>query len=137
LFDPVTGAFQRFATGSDAVVKGPHGQKSPKGKTVEQMDSPWGMALAPSSFGKVGGELLVGNFGSGTIMSFDANGDFRGELRAVHGGPVKIDGLWGLTFGNGTKAGVPDRLYFSAGPNGESHGLFGSLQPVQKGHGPH
>jgi hypothetical protein len=69
-------------------------------------------------------------------MSFDANGKFLGQLRAMHGGkPVKIDGLWGLTFGNGTKAGVPDTLYFSAGPNGESDGLFGSLQPIQKGHG--
>jgi uncharacterized protein (TIGR03118 family) len=138
LFDPVTGAFQRFATGSGAVVKGPHGKRSPKGPTVSQMNSPWGIALAPSTFGKAGGELLVGNFGSGTIMSFNSNGKFLGLLRGGgHAGhALKIDGLWGLTFGNGTKAGVPDTLYFSAGPNGEADGLFGNLQPVPTGHGP-
>ena len=49
------------------------------------------------------------------------------------GGPIKIDGLWGLTFGNGVKAGTPDTLYFSAGPNDESHGFFGGLQPAHPG----
>lgn len=131
VFDPNTGLFNRFATGTDAVVRGKNGTRGP---AVKQMNSPWGIALAPDSFGKAGGELLVGNFGSGTIMSFDSNGHFRGLLKAVSHGPVTIDGLWGLTFGNGTKAGVPDTLYFSAGPMGASHGLFGSLTPVEDGH---
>jgi len=124
VFDPQTGIFHRFATGSDA------------GGKLKDINSPWGIALAPNSFGKDGGQLLVGNFGSGTIMSFEADGDFRGDLKALHGGRVVIDGLWALTFGNGTKAGVPGTLYFTAGPNGESHGLFGSLAPV-KNHGDH
>lgn len=132
VFDANTDTFIRFATGSAAVVK-THGHGN-SGQKVNEMNSPWGIALAPDSFGKAGGELLVGNFGSGTIMTFDSNGKFQGELEGVRGGKIMIDGLWGLTFGNGTKAGVTNTLYFSAGPNGESHGLFGSLSPVVKGH---
>ncbi|MEY2429160.1 MAG: hypothetical protein QOJ40_2045 [Verrucomicrobiota bacterium] len=126
MFDPQTGAFTRFATGSDA------------GGKIHAMNSPWGMALSPVSFGAHGDSLLVGNFGSGTIMVFDAAGKFQGLLEGRHEKPVMIDGLWGLAFGNGTKAGVPWTLYFTAGPAGESHGLFGSLEPVaehEHGHG--
>jgi len=65
-------------------------------------------------------------------MSFDSDGKFRGLLKATHGGHVKIDGLWGLAFGNGKSAGVTNTLYFSAGPDGEGHGLFGSLAPATK-----
>lgn len=136
VFDPNTGNFVRFATGSNAAVKG-RGRGHGGTKAVKEMNSPWGIALAPDSFGKAGGELLVGNFGSGTIMTFDADGTFQGELQGLHGGKITIDGLWGLTFGNGTKAGDTNTLYFSAGPNGESHGLFGSLSPMVKGHGGH
>lgn len=121
VFDPNTGMFHRFATGSAA------------GGHLEEINSPWGVALAPGSFGKHGGQLLVGNFGSGTIMSFEADGKFRGLLKAVHHGPVSIDGLWALTFGNGGKAGTPDTLFFTAGPDGEAHGLFGGLLPVKQG----
>jgi len=127
VFDPNTGVFHRFATGSDA------GRKRMRGKLVKELDSPWGIALAPDNFGKRGVELLVGNFGSGTIMEFEADGDFKGLLQAEHGPAVVIDGLWGLAFGNGTRAGVPGTLYFSAGPAGESHGLFGSLEPAKHG----
>jgi uncharacterized protein (TIGR03118 family) len=65
LFDPQTGAFHRFATGSDA------------GGKLKEINSPWGVALAPGTFGEHAGELLVGNFGSGTIMAFDASGEFQ------------------------------------------------------------
>ncbi len=113
------GRFIRFATGSDA------------GGRLTEISSPWGLALAPRTFGDHADELLVGNFGSGTIMSFDALGQFDGLLEATDEKPVVIDGLWGLTFGNGGSAGVPGTLYFTAGPAGESHGLFGSLTPVK------
>jgi uncharacterized protein (TIGR03118 family) len=119
-FDPVAGTFHRFATGSSV------------GGAVQAMNSPWGVALAPATFGQHANQLLVGNFGAGTIMTFDAGGNFRGLLHNLEDEPVKIDGLWGLIFGNGKKAGVPGTLYFSAGPFGESHGLFGSLQPVNE-----
>jgi uncharacterized protein (TIGR03118 family) len=119
-FDPQTGKFRRFATGSDA------------GGRLRAIDSPWGLALSPDAFGKHGDQLLVGNFGSGTIMSFEADGEFRGLLQGVDEGPVVIDGLWALSFGNGGRAGTPDTLFFTAGPDNESHGLFGNLAPVSK-----
>jgi uncharacterized protein (TIGR03118 family) len=118
VFDPATGAFHRFAAGSDA------------GGHLHVINSPWGVALAPSTFGKHANQILVGNFGSGTIMAFDTDGKFRGLLRGVNGKPLSIEGLWGLAFGNGAAAGVPGTLYFTAGPADESHGLFGSLEPV-------
>jgi uncharacterized protein (TIGR03118 family) len=119
IFDPQTGVFTRFATGSNA------------GGKIKEMDSPWGLALSPASFGEHGDSLLAGNFGSGTIMAFDATGKFQGFLERRHEKAVVIDGLWGLAFGNGAKAGVPGTLYFTAGPAGESHGLFGSLEAVK------
>src|SRR5262249_2380001 len=97
---------------------------------LREINSPWGVALAPNSFGKHGGDLLVGNFGSGTIMTFGPNGQFRGLLKGVHHGPIVIEGLWGLTFGNGGRAGRPVTRFFTAGPVDESHGLFGSLSPA-------
>jgi len=118
VFNVQTGRFHRFATGSDA------------GGTLRVIDSPWGVALAPRNFGSHGDQLLVGNFGSGKITAFDADGTFAGLLRGVDRQPIVIDGLWALTVGNGGKAGVSGRLYFSAGPGGESDGLFGSLQPA-------
>jgi len=121
IFDPATGIFHRFATGSSA------------GGKVKDMNSPWGIALAPTSFVNHEAQLLVGNFGSGTIMTFDSNGTFQGTLQAEHGPALVIDGLWALTFGNGTRAGDPTKLYFTAGPAGESHGLFGSLQALKHG----
>ena len=120
VFNPATGVFHRFATGLDA------------GGRLPFINSPWGVALAPSTFGKHANQLLVGNFGSGTIMAFDAAGRFQGLLQDVEGEPIVIGGLWALTFGNGGRAGVPDTLYFSSGPDGESHGLFGSLAPVNE-----
>lgn len=118
VLNPTTGRFFRFATGSDA------------GGRLREINSPWGVALAPDTFGKHAGQLLVGNFGSGTIMAFEADGDFRGLLRSCDHGPVVIEGLWGLAFGNGGRGGHPDTLYFTAGPADESHGLFGSLTPT-------
>jgi uncharacterized protein (TIGR03118 family) len=95
-----------------------------------QLNSPWGVALAPMSFGELAGDLLVGNFGNGHINAFDpVSGRFIGKLRNPHGQAVVIDGLWTIRFGNGGNGGDADRLYFTAGPNGESDGLFGNLAP--------
>ena len=94
------------------------------------LDAPWGLALAPSTWGTFAGDLLVGNFGDGSIDVFNpANGMFLGSLTDSSGAPLSIDGLWGLDFGNG-KNGDVNTLYFSAGPDGESHGLFGAIAPV-------
>jgi uncharacterized protein (TIGR03118 family) len=91
------------------------------------LNSPWGLALAPSSFGRFGGDLLVGNFGNGHINVYNpANGRGVGQLRQPNGRPIVIDGLWGLRFGNGNAAKTGE-LLFSAGPDDESHGLLGKI----------
>ena len=92
-----------------------------------QLNSPWGLQIAPMGFGEFGGDLLVGNFGNGRINAYSLrNGEFEGTLRGTNGKPIWIDGLWGLQFGNGV-AGTPMTLLFTAGPDGEQHGLLGSL----------
>ncbi len=96
------------------------------------LDSPWGLAIAPTGFGAFSGDLLVGNFGNGMINAYNATtGAFIGALDGTNGNPLAIDGLWGLRFGNGAAGGGSlSSLYFTAGPNGESDGLFGSLTAV-------
>ncbi len=99
------------------------------------LNSPWGLALAPSAFGAFSGDLLIGNFGDGTINAYDPNnGNFLGSLDDASGSPIGIGGLWGLSFGNGAQGEGLDTLYFTAGIPGpdaiEDHGLFGSLAPV-------
>lgn len=95
------------------------------------LNAPWGLALAPTSFGAIAGDLLVGNFGDGTINIFDLTTDtFIGLLTDSAGNIITIDGLWALTAGNGTLSGSSDAIYFSAGPNDEGHGLFGVLAAV-------
>jgi uncharacterized protein (TIGR03118 family) len=93
------------------------------------LNSPWGLALAPTSFREFAGDLLVGNFGDGHISVFDTSTDaFIGQLLSGEGNPLAIDGLWGLIAGNDGGAGSSQAIYFSAGPGDESHGLFGVLQ---------
>jgi uncharacterized protein (TIGR03118 family) len=93
------------------------------------LNAPWGIAPAPKSFGAAGGDLLVGNFGDGRINAYSAKkGKTVGALAGTNGKPIRIDGLWGLAFGNGI-AGSADSLLFTAGPGDESHGLYGELTP--------
>jgi uncharacterized protein (TIGR03118 family) len=95
------------------------------------LNSPWGLAVAPSSFGAFAGDLLVGNFGNGMIDAFNlASGAFVDSLRDASGNPIVIRGLWALDFGNGGAGGDPGSLYFTAGINREADGLFGSITPV-------
>jgi uncharacterized protein (TIGR03118 family) len=94
------------------------------------LNSPWGLAIAPQSFGKLAGDLLVGNFGDGTINAYNLKNDhFAGKLLGSDGKPITIGDLWALTPGNGGKGGSPDTLYFTAGLMNEAQGLFGSLTP--------
>jgi uncharacterized protein (TIGR03118 family) len=94
------------------------------------LDSPWGMTFAPSSFGSFAGDLLVGNFGDGTIDAFNVHDHhFDGKLTDAGGKPIAIPGLWELTAGNGGLAGKTNTIYFTAGGASESTGLFGSLTP--------
>jgi uncharacterized protein (TIGR03118 family) len=101
-------------------------------KTAGNLQSPWGVAVAPASFGKFSNDLLVGNFSSGLIDAYRANGKFAGQLAtaAKKPRPIKIPGLWSLAFGNGAKAGPTTSLLFTAGIDNEAHGLFGTLDSV-------
>ena len=93
----------------------------------------WGMALAPANFGAFSNALIIGNFGDGQLHAFDpASGKYLGEMKDESGKPVVIDGLWGITFGNGGNGGDRNALYFAAGPDDETHGLFGSLRSVDQ-----
>jgi uncharacterized protein (TIGR03118 family) len=94
-------------------------------------NSPWGLAIAPSSFGEFAGDLLVGNFGDGTINAYNlTTGAFKGELRDPKGDPIVLRDLWALVPGNNALAGVSSKIYFTAGLAAEAHGLFGSLTAV-------
>jgi uncharacterized protein (TIGR03118 family) len=99
----------------------------------EQLDEPWGIALAPSGFGRFGGDLLVANFGTGAITAYARKGSgwaFRGRL------PVRAPGVWGIAFGNGAGAGPRTTLFYAAGPHGwhgetevNIHGVLGAISP--------
>jgi uncharacterized protein (TIGR03118 family) len=96
------------------------------------LNAPWGLAWAPADgFGTHSGELLVGNFGDGRINVFvqRPSGQWLSDsqLRDHDGHRITIDGLWALAFGNGTNNAPTTSLYFTAGPDEESHGLFGTV----------
>ena len=135
----VTYAFRK--PGDDEETPGPglgivnvfdaNGQLLRRVATRGKLNAPWGVTLAPASFGRFADRLLIGNFGDGAINAYDAaNGSFKGQLRDASGKPMKIDGLWGLAFGNGVASQPPSTLFFTAGPDEESHGLFGSITPA-------
>jgi len=92
------------------------------------LDSPWGMTRASFAFGRLSGKILIGNFGNGRISAFDNDGQFVEELKGSQDRPLVIDGLWDLTLGGGGSSSS-DTLFFSAGPNGETNGLFGTITP--------
>jgi uncharacterized protein (TIGR03118 family) len=109
------------------------------------LNAPWGVALAPLDFGIFSHALLVGQFagggtseGSGTIAAYDlATGSFMGLVQDATGKPLSINGLWALSPGNSAAAGSYDpagspasELYFTAGTDHGTGGLFGYLKPV-------
>ena len=93
------------------------------------LNSPWGVARASFAFGLFSGQILVGNFGDGRINAFNSNGNFLAQLGRPNGNTLRIDGLWTLTLGGG-KNSSSDTLYFTAGPNKETNGLFGTITPA-------
>jgi uncharacterized protein (TIGR03118 family) len=115
--------------------------------TGGNLNAPWGMALAPAGFGIFGGDLLVGNLGDGLINVYDPNSyAYLGQITDASGAPIlskypgagvssSYVGLWEIVFGNGvvngtpstTNAGDPNTLYFAAGLDAETHGVFGSI----------
>lgn len=97
-----------------------------------RLNAPWGLALAPASFGKFGSKLLVANFGDGVINVYDPqDGHREGRLERPDGSTIRIDGLWGLAFGSGVANQPTDTLFFTAGPERQTHGLYGRLDAVR------
>ena len=100
-----------------------------------QLNAPWGIAMAPASgFGAFSGDLLIGNFGDGEISAYEPQSDgsweLVGQLRTSDHQVLSIDGLWALEFGRGaTNNGSTTTLFFTAGPNDETAGLFGKITP--------
>jgi uncharacterized protein (TIGR03118 family) len=102
-----------------------------------ELNSPWGVALAPASFAAAPNRLLIGNFGDGTVHVYAPNpvdqglavARYEGPLRnsADGGQPLAIDGLWAIGFGVDAGGFRSDTLYFTAGPDDEKHGIFGRL----------
>lgn len=111
---------------------------SPTGRLLLRLDhspwlnGPWGMTQAPSDFGVNSHDILVGQFGGGNIIAFDpVTGHVKGPLFGTNNMPLMIDGLWDISFGSGTTSGSATSLFFTAGSDGEQHGLFGTLTPVE------
>lgn len=99
------------------------------GGTGSLLNSPWGLALAPATFGKYANSLLVGNFGDGLVNAYDTTtGAYLGTLQDASGANIVLKGLWALLVGNGGNGGDKDTVYFTAGPGGQKHGLLGSIQ---------
>ena len=102
--------------------------------THGHLNAPWGLAQAPAGWGAFGGDLLVGNFGDGSINAYaeqpDGSWEFVATMRDSSGKQLTIDGLWALEFGNAGSNGNPQTLYFTAGPNDEADGLFGTITPT-------
>jgi uncharacterized protein (TIGR03118 family) len=121
IFDTNGKFLKRFVSGTDA------------GGKLSVLNAPWGIARAPSGFGPFGGDILVGNFGSGHVAAFNSKGKYLGTLRNTSNHTITIDGLWEIVFGKGG-TGSSKKLYFTAGPEDETHGLFGSLESTKKKH---
>ncbi len=92
------------------------------------LNSPWGITQAPTAFGQPANAVLIGNFGDGHINVYDVNGNYQTQLM-TNGTVISIPGLWDITF-NTVSPADPNRLYFTAGPASEAHGLFGYLKKM-------
>jgi uncharacterized protein (TIGR03118 family) len=127
-FDTSGKFIKRFATGTSV------------GGTVDALNSPWGLTVAPATYGpnnSFGGALLVGNFGDSHVSAFNIqSGAFLGQLSDSSGNPLTLNGgvggsntkgLWGIGFGNGHGKASQDSLFFAAGINAEADGLFGEV----------
>jgi len=99
------------------------------------LNAPWGMVAAPATFGDFSNDILIGNFGDGTINAYTTAGQFVGQLSNSAGQVVATPGLWDLVFGAGG-TGNPSTLYFTAGGADQTNGLFGTFVPATAVNGP-
>jgi uncharacterized protein (TIGR03118 family) len=141
----VTYIWRAPVNGNDAPTGGFVDEYDLNGKLIarvaggQELNEPWGIALAPPAFGRYGGDLLVASFGDGHIDAFrrTAHGwRHDGVLSGKDGKPIVVNGVWGIAFGNGSTAGSRATLFAAAGPHrwiGASelrvHGLLAAIQP--------
>ena len=140
----VTYAWKAPVNGNDAPSGGYVDEYTPSGRLVArlpraQLNEPWGLVRAPKSFGRFGGDVLVGNFGDGRIGAYRKSGGrwtFDGYLRGSSHRPIAVNGLWSIAFGNDGLAGSSRTLFFTAGPHTwvgateqSVHGLLGAIDP--------
>lgn len=112
VFDTSGNFIKRFATGGS-------------------LYAPWGLTLAPASFGSFGNDLLIGNFGNGEILAYDPlTGVFLGTIDGANGQPLVNDFLWALESRTTGPDIDPNAVYFTAGINNQADGLFGKIDPV-------
>ncbi len=108
-----------------------HGHLLQRLQHTDSMNAPWGVAWAVQNFGEFSNTILVGQFRGGNVSAFNpVTGRFLGNMLNPDGTTLTIDGLWALHFGQGGNAGLGSTLFFTAGPNGETDGLLGTLLPV-------
>jgi len=100
-----------------------------RGMTGGTLNAPWGVVLAPANFGTFSNDVLVGNFGDGTINAFDSGGQFVGQVKNANNQLIAIPGLWDMVYGAGG-TGDPNTLYITAGGSSQTHGLFATLVPT-------
>jgi uncharacterized protein (TIGR03118 family) len=124
--DPVAGAGLGFVNVFDS-----NGNLIQRLEHTNSMNAPWGVVWATHDFGEFSNTILVGQFRGGNISAFNpVTGRFLGNMLNPNGSTLLIDGLWALRFGNDGSAGPGTTLFFTAGPNGETDGLLGTLLPV-------
>jgi uncharacterized protein (TIGR03118 family) len=128
--DPVTHEDQAGAGNGFVDVFNLNGTFVRRAVSQGALNSPWGLAVAPAGFGSLSGDLLVGNFGDGTINAFDANGNLIGTLATLQGNPLVNNGLWAIKFGNNGAGVNPNSLYLTAGINNETGGLLARIDAV-------
>jgi uncharacterized protein (TIGR03118 family) len=143
----VTYAWRAPVNGNDAPTGGYVDEFDREGRLLARvgrgagLNEPWGIARAPNSFGRFGGDLLVANFGDGRIKAFrwsNRRWRFAGALRGRDGRALVVNGIWAIAFGNGHTAGPAGTLFFASGPH-EWHGateagvagLVGAIEPVR------
>jgi uncharacterized protein (TIGR03118 family) len=107
----------------------PDGKFLRRGMTGGTLNAPWGVVATPANFGQFSNDVLVGNFGDGTINAYDTSGNFLGQLMDTNNAPLTNPGLWDMVFGAGG-TGDPNTLYFTAGGASQTHGLFAALVPT-------
>ena len=93
------------------------------------LNAPWGVVMTSASFGAFSSDIIVGNFGDGTMNAFDPTGKFLGQLTNSAGTVITNPGLWDMVFGAGG-TGDPNTMYFTAGGANQTSGLFATLVPA-------